>query len=91
MAFPVPRRISHERDSGHRARQIPLAEPIGAIGKPPAKDEDGDGHSKSPPEGEEKVNGKAKEGKSHPENLALHGRSLPWIPIQKRECLAIVA
>lgn len=67
-----------------------LREPIRAVGKPPAKGEDGDGHTKSPPEGEEKVSCKAKEGKSHPENLALHGCSLPWILAQKRECVAIV-
>lgn len=50
-----------------------LREPIRAVGKPPAKSKDGDGHTESPPEGEEKVSCKAEEGKSHPENLALHG------------------
>jgi hypothetical protein len=50
-----------------------LREPIRAESKPPAKSKDGDGHTESPPEGEEKVSSKAEKGKSHPENLALHG------------------
>ena len=65
------------RKSQVAKRAVLLTERIGAVGKPPAEDEDGDGHTKSPPEGEEKVSCKAKKDKSHPENLALHGRSLP--------------
>jgi hypothetical protein len=54
-----------------------LAEPLAAVSKPPAKDQDGDGSGDGPPKWQKKVSEKTYRAKRHPEDFSLHNYSLP--------------
>jgi hypothetical protein len=56
-----------------------LAEPLAAVRKPPTENQDRDGGGHGPPKWQEKVRQETNPGKSHPEDLALHRKSLTQI------------
>jgi hypothetical protein len=53
-----------------------LSEPAGAVGHPPAGEEDRNGGADGPPERQRQVGDKAEQREGHPEDLFLHGESV---------------
>lgn len=72
----TPRKRRSRNAKVNNGQAPDLGEPIAAVGQPPAEAKDWKGCSHSPPKGEEKIGDKTKDSERHPEDLALHVRSL---------------